>query len=170
MFIEVMRFHSLKFFASRFDNVDGFTKDAFRNTADAPRRGLINKLLTGHSLGGALAHIAYASVETDMIRRIGSKYAISFNSPRVFARKDERDAYRRAQNRFEGKFLIERRGDPVQSSPPNFYGFDFNTARRWVDSVSKTPWPHHNIDYYTQNNMMSAQIIVFVYRYIVSEH
>lgn len=126
--VDSMRFYSLPYFTDRFNAVADFTKKWFENDK------VSHKVLTGHSLGGAISHIAFSSTKTDYPIR-GMKHTVSFNSPRVFARQDERNAYRDQQDTRKGKFLIERYFDPVQSIPPQYHGFNFSSRKRYSASA-----------------------------------
>ncbi|WP_086932724.1 lipase family protein [Agarilytica rhodophyticola] len=144
-------FHTLDFNVKRWNTVRGFASywgARFFSGGDTPFR---NVILTGHSLGGALSHLAYSSI----IARVRAQHAISFNSPRVFAKSNERDAYRTIQNPSSGSFLMEVRYDVIQSFPTHFKPFALPNNRRY-EVPAQLVGRHHKLANYGDSDYEKA--------------
>ncbi|MEM9103535.1 MAG: hypothetical protein AAGB12_14565 [Pseudomonadota bacterium] len=123
---------TLKYWANRYNSLERFVHAWSVKNGSWHRR----VVFTGHSMGGALAHIAnYIEVQTIGYSdsHLRSSHAVSFNAPKIFfstsGRNKYRDDYAKPTSRGKkGAIVVQRSHDPVNSFPLGYHGYQLNTT------------------------------------------
>jgi len=135
-------FNTLPFFADRFDTTKSFVS-TYANKS--------HLIFTGHSLGGALSHMAGYNRKQSGIPSGRSAFTMSFNSPRIFTTTADRNRHRSARDDSDFRvYLVERTSDFVSAVPPQYVRFLFDTSEHLYRASMNSWWnlsSNHDLEY-----------------------